>query len=108
MSNAVNMELELSLPTSSGIATYPSGATFGPRTMYDYEFVWIIEGEVEYRWGKRVVAAPSGAVVLCRPGAVDFFRWDPRRRTRHGFFHFHILDTPHDWPPEEQWPLVRV
>jgi AraC-like DNA-binding protein len=102
------MELELSLPTASGVATYPPGATFGPRTMRDYEFVWIIEGEVEYRWGAQSVAAPSGAIVLCRPGAVDFFRWDPRQRTRHGYFHFNILAAPRHWPPQAQWPLVRL
>ena len=28
------------------IATYPAGATFGPRVLQDYEFVWIEEGDV--------------------------------------------------------------
>ncbi len=101
------MELELTLPTAYGVATYPPGATFGPRKMRDFEFVWVIEGEVEYRWGTRHVDVPPGSVVLCRPGAVDFFRWDPHRRTRHGYFHFDILTAPRDWPAAERWPLVR-
>lgn len=102
------MELELTLPTAFGVATYPPGATFGPRKMSDFEFVWVIEGDVEYHRGGCRVEAPPGAVVLCRPGAVDFFRWDPHLRTRHGFFHFNVLTTPRDWPPRERWPLVRL
>jgi len=101
-------ELDVSLPTGQGVATYPPGATFGPRAMREYEFVWIIEGDAEYRWGNEVVAAPAGAVVLCRPGATDFFQWDRARRTRHAYFHFQVLSVPEDWPPSSQWPLVRV
>ena len=99
---------ELSTPTSYGIALYPPGADFGPRTMRDYEFVWMIEGDAEYRWGDVTVAAPEGSIVLCRPGATDAFRWDPVRRTRHGFYHFQIQELPPDWPPPDEWPLVRV
>ena len=45
--------LTFSLPTNHGLATYPAGAAFGPRIMRDFEFVWIMEGDVEYRWGDR-------------------------------------------------------
>lgn len=101
-------ELAVSLPSGYGVATYPPGATFGPRAMREYEFVWIIEGDAEYQWGDRTVAAPAGAVVLCRPGATDAFRWDRQRRTRHGYFHFQTLSLPDDWPTPDTWPLVRV
>jgi AraC family transcriptional regulator len=94
--------------TSTGVATYPPGATFGPREMRDYEFVWVTEGESEYRWGDVVVPAPPGSIVLCRPGARDAFRWDPHHRTRHAYFHFNIEQRPATWPAEETWPLARV
>jgi len=102
-------ELELTLPSGRGIATYPPGATFGPRTMRDWEFVWIIEGDVQYTWGGQTVDAPQGSIVLCRPGAVDFFRWDTRRRTRHAFYHFDVphVPAPPAWPVVSEWPLVR-
>src|ERR1700752_3800704 len=32
--------------TAHGLADYPPGATFGPRTLRDYEFVLIVEGDV--------------------------------------------------------------
>ncbi len=100
-------ELQLSRPLSRGVATYPAGATFGPRVMRDFEFVWVIEGDVEYRRDTTTVPAPPGSVLLCRPGGTDFFRWDPDRRTRHGYFHFRIASLPPGWPPREHWPSVR-
>ncbi len=97
-------ELDVTLPTGSGVATYPPGASFGPRRMRDWEFVWLLEGDAEYVWGETVAAAPEGSVVLCRPGATDSFRWDTHKRTRHAFFHFQVLHGPDDWA---DWPLVR-
>lgn len=98
---------ELSPPISTGVATYPAGATFGPRATRDFEFVWVIEGDVEYRWNGISVPATPGSVLLCRPGGTDFFRWDAHRRTRHGYFHFKALSLPDGWPRQNSWPLVR-
>ncbi len=72
--------------------------------MADWEFVWLIEGDAEYRWSEASVLADEGSVVLCRPGATDFFQWDRKRRTRHGFFHFQMARPPDGW---EDWPLAR-
>jgi len=99
--------LHLTPPSPPGLAIYPRGATFGPRTMRDYEFVWMVEGDAEYRWGDRTEAAPQGSVVLCRPGARDFFQWDRLRRTRHAYVHFQIIRAPAAWGPPASWPLVR-
>lgn len=101
-------ELVVSLPSSSGVVAYPPGASFGPRLMHEWEFVWLIEGDAEYRWGDSAVAAPEGSIVLCRPGATDFFQWDQDRRTLHGYFHFQVHEAPAEWPPTDQWSLVRM
>ena len=100
-------DLDVTLPTGWGVATYPPGASYGPRRMQDWEFVWLMQGDAEYHWGGAVVAAPEGSVVLCRPGATDAFRWDPRRRTRHAFVHFRVEAVPEGWPEWGDWPLVR-
>jgi len=100
-------DLDVTLPTTTGLAIYPPGATFGPRHLQDWEFVWIIDGDTEYTSDGVTVACPPGSVVLCRSRVVDGFRWDPEKRTRHGYFHFNVLKIPSDWPPQAQWPLVR-
>ncbi len=92
-----------------GLATYPAGSTFGPRTLGDYEFVWILDGEVVWRCDGADVPAPAGTLLLGRPGMRDGFTWDPTRPTRHGFVHFHRNPgcTLGDLPPESTWPLAR-
>lgn len=100
--------LRLRQPAIAGIATYLPGATFGPRKMHEWEFVWIIEGDAVYQWNNAKVSAPEGSIVLCRPGGTDAFEWDRQRRTRHAYFHFDILSIPRTWPPSSAWPFVRL
>jgi AraC-like DNA-binding protein len=95
------------LVTSHGLADYPPGATFGPRTMRDYEFVWIVEGDVVWDCDGVEYPAPAGTVLLARPGMRDGFRWDPTHRTRHGFFHFTVELGGAQVPPPSEWPLTR-
>lgn len=76
--------------------------------MRDYEFVWLMEGDARYERDGQTVEAPAGSIVLCRPLATDFFRWDAKRSTRHGFFHFDIKRIPASWPGADAWPLVRL
>ena len=100
----------LTLQPTTGflVATYPPGATFGPRLLTNYELVWLIEGDAAYRYNGVEVAAPQGSVVLCRPPATDGFVWDTNRRTRHAYFHFILHgDLPPAWPAPADWPLVR-
>lgn len=101
-------ELQVTLPTTFGVATYPPGASFGPRALRDWEFVWMIEGDAVYQRGGVETAADEGSIVLCQPGATDFFQWDAKRRTRHGYFHFGVAQLPDDWPTPEVWPVVRL
>lgn len=89
-----------------GLATYPPGATFGPRVLGDFEFVWIIEGETVWQVDGQEIPAPPGTVLLARPGMRDGFRWDPAHQTRHAFLHFSIEGKrPSHFPPQDQWPL---
>lgn len=101
-------DLDVSVPRGSGVATYPPGATFGPRPLRDWEFVWIIEGQAAYYRDKERVSAPPGSIVLCRPEATDGFIWDAHRRTRHAYFHFALHSIPDAWGESQTWPLVRA
>jgi AraC-like DNA-binding protein len=89
-----------------GLADYPPGATFGPRDLRDYEFVWIVEGDVVWQVDGAEFPAPAGTVLLARPGMRDGFRWDPLKRTRHGFFHFTVDLEGAGLPPPERWPMT--
>ena len=96
-------ELVVTGPTTGGIVLYPAGATFGPRRMRDWEFVWIMQGEAIYRCDGVDANAPAGSIVLCRPGTTDGFLWDRNRETRHAFFHFGVISLPPAWAASE-WP----
>ncbi|MCW8131631.1 MAG: AraC family transcriptional regulator [Planctomycetota bacterium] len=91
----------------AGLAIYPPGATFGPRTLRDFEFVWIVDGNVEWEADGVTYPAPPGTLILCRPGMRDMFRWDPERQTRHAYFHF-TLEDDGGLPPQSTWPACRT
>ncbi len=98
--------LRMDLCGPPAIATYPPGATFGPRRLVNYEFVWIMEGQVAYQWGQHRLEAPPGSLILCRPPATDYFQWDRQHLTRHAYFHFDVAELPTDWPLPDDWPLI--
>ncbi len=102
------MTLRVTIPTGCSEATYPPGATFGPRLLRDWEWVWMLEGDALYRCDNREIEVPAGAILLCRPGARDSFRWDTKKRTCHAYAHFRILQTPSRWPAISSWPQFRV
>jgi hypothetical protein len=74
--------------THRGVAVYPPGATFGPRKMKDYEFVWVMEGEAIAHYDEHRINAPADTVLLCRPGMTDTYQWSSRHKSMHAFFHF--------------------
>lgn len=101
-------KLPLCTPRVGSFASNPPRATYGPRQMLDYEFVWMVRGRATYHWADCTVEVPEGAVVLCRPGAEDAFDWDPAQRSLHGYLHFDLRrPRPRHWPAEDHWPLVR-
>ena len=83
--------LEIPLPriNDCGLADYPpGGGKLGPRTLPDFEFLWMERGECLWEFDGHTEICPPGSVLLCPPGMRDTWTWDPDRITRHGFVHF--------------------
>lgn len=91
-----------------GLAVYPAGATFGPRTLGDCELVWIVEGDCTWICDGVEHAAPPGTVILARQGMRDAFRWDASRDSRHGYVHFTPRLDGCGCPPPSAWPALRA
>lgn len=88
------------------VTTYPPGATLGPRTLRDFEFVWVTRGRAEWAWldgGEELVLEP-GVLLLSRPGMREEYRWGRDEQTQHGYIHFDIQPRP----PTASWPLQRT
>lgn len=98
------------------VASYPAGASYGPRQSRDYEFVWILRGSASWQvqWpavqsqtgGEMLVPMRPGVLGLARAGAIDYYRWDPDAETVHAYVHF-AIEEPGPLPDEASWPLVR-
>lgn len=103
--------------TAVQVADYPTGATFGPRPLSDYEFVWILRGSAV--WTVREVdseGAPGaerrhqlrpGTLGLARAGTVDSYQWDEDRSSTHAYVHFDIAERG-ALPGENSWPATRA
>lgn len=86
----------------ASLTTYPPGATLGPRTLADFEFVWMTRGRADRTWldrGETVTLEP-GMLLLARPGMHEEYRWSREEQTQHGHIHFDIEPRPacDDWP----------
>lgn len=92
---------------STGVAAYPPGATFGPRLLFDFEFLWIITGSAKCSFDGQCIEAPAGTVLLGRPGMTDRYDWDTQQRTLLAFFHFSYDYSEGDWPELKTWPVSR-
>ncbi len=92
----------------SGVAVYPPGATFGPRRLPDFEFVWLLQGTAEWRYDQGSITLRPHCLLLGRPGMQDSFRWDRSRPTRHAYLHFELVGQLTQLPDPAQWPLVRT
>ena len=90
----------------ANIAEYPAGATFGPRRMVSYEFVWILRGSAIWHiTGPKQETVeshqvPPGVIALSPFGGTERYDWDPDQLTSHGFVHFELPTStdPSDWP----------
>jgi AraC-like DNA-binding protein len=91
------------------VAEYPAGTSFGPRTLVNYELVWILEGQVRWMCEGNEHALGPGDLAVARPGMRDWFVWDPDRTTRHAYLHFDLdLDGAEaNFPSPSSWPALR-
>jgi AraC family transcriptional regulator len=94
--------------SGSGVAVYPPGATFGPRRLEDFEFVWLLQGTAEWRYDQGSIALGPNSLLLGRPGFQDSFIWDRTRSTRHAYLHFRLVGRLVWLPDPARWPLVRT
>jgi AraC family transcriptional regulator len=98
------------------VADYPAGASFGPRSLADYEFVWVLQGSAVWTVHQT---GPTGDLVSSserplRPGTlalahavtVDSYHWDPARVSTHAYVHFQLAE-PWRTTPEADWPDTR-
>ena len=76
-----------------GLADYPMGGSLGPRTLPDYEILWIERGLATWdiEGGETWECGP-GSVLVCPPGMVDTWHWHRDQATRHGYLHFEFSD----------------
>jgi AraC-like DNA-binding protein len=109
------------------VAHYPAGATFGPRTLTDFEFVWLLSGSARWEYattegpapgrGTQGMALRPGTLLLARPGMRDRFCWDRDRPSLHAYVHFSLVEpgpiravrrpTSGLLGPVDSWPLTR-
>ncbi|MFD2082127.1 AraC-like ligand binding domain-containing protein [Actinopolymorpha cephalotaxi] len=97
----------LILRTGPEIAEYPPRTTFGPRTLVDFEFVWLLRGSAHWQCGEHRIDLHPGTLLLARPGMRDHFRWDPEHPSAHAYAHFGVADAGSLGDPEG-WPLTRA
>lgn len=100
-----NTHLELKY-IYGGIVQYRAGQFLKPRILPDYELVLILEGNVTYVLNGEPHHAPSGSLILARPGFKEEYVWDKASTTLHGFLHFDIQAFPSDWPEPSEWPVI--
>ncbi len=91
-----------------GKVWFQPGATLGPRSTRGFEFVWVIEGDVEWRYRDMTYPLPPGTISLSQPGHTEFFRWDPVKPTCHAYVHFNLLQWPASLPAPPSWPCVAA
>ncbi|HVZ81236.1 MAG TPA: helix-turn-helix transcriptional regulator [bacterium] len=92
---------------TAGITIDPPGATYGPRLSRHYEFIWIMEGDVQLHFDQKVLTGGPGMVFLRGAGVRDYYEWSPRRRTVHGYVHFDLDPARKAWLERSRPPLFR-
>jgi AraC-like DNA-binding protein len=92
------------------VADYPVASRFGPRTLRDFELVWVLRGTATWTLHDapdtrpQTVSLVPGTLLLARPGMHDAFHWDERVPTRHAYVHFDLDPVPDG---TSAWPVIR-
>lgn len=94
------------------VADYPAGGSFGPRELFDDEFIWLLRGSAVWtvqegrgKPGERILLRP-GMLALSRLGTVDHLQWDPDTISTHAYAHFTVANTER-LGPRQSWPRTR-
>lgn len=102
------MTCRVTIRVGPEVAHYPPGATFGPRVLRDFEFVWLLRGSARWREGTTSLDLRPGTLLLARPGMRDHFSWDPTRPSVHAYVHFSLAGRlPSTMSQPDSWPLTR-
>ncbi len=98
------------------MADYPAAATFGPRRLTDYEFVWILRGSAQwtvqsasddqFAGSEHTHGLRPGGLALARSGTIDSYQWDPLRTSTHAYVHLTVADST-SFGDQHAWPAVR-
>jgi len=89
-----------------GEVVYRKGESLEQRKLTDYEFTYIINGDISYTVNGNKHAVTQGSMILGRPGSIEKYDWDKHKPTRHAFFHFSIEQLPTDWTAADNWPRI--
>src|SRR5690348_16549481 len=60
----------------ASMVDYPPGATYGPRTLTDFELVWLLRGSARWRChspDSHQLDLEPGSLLLARPGMRDSY-----------------------------------
>ena len=93
------------------VADYPPGAAFGPRQLYDYEFVWMLAGSAVWTVREDSAGSPKdftlrpATLALARAGTIDSYHWDDHMPSTHAYLHFGI--DPVGLGSTRAWPTTR-
>lgn len=104
--------LEIVTRQSVRVADYPAGATFGPRELYDEEFIWLLRGsavwtvQADHGASREKIRLRPGMLALSRLGTVDHLQWDPEVISTHAYVHFTVRGSER-LGPRASWPKVR-
>ncbi|WOO40635.1 AraC family transcriptional regulator [Rubellicoccus peritrichatus] len=91
-----------------GEIVYQPGETLKQRRLIDFEFVYIMSGEVIHYVNDEAYMAKPGTLILGHEGDTEGYHWDTKQTTRHAYFHFKIENVPSDWPDKTKWPRLRL
>lgn len=100
------MTRRLLVPIGAEVAHYPPGATYGPRTLDDFEFVWLLSGSAWWECAGTRLRLRPGTLLLAQPGMRDHFVWDAERTSSHAYIHFQLSGGTELGVPDG-WPLTR-
>jgi AraC-like DNA-binding protein len=93
--------------TGYGRSVYPPGATYGPRRLNDHILVWSESHIFTASSDGQTHEVIPGTFFFALKDSVDFYRWDPHKRSRHGHIHFQLDELSH-CPPLNNWPRLLL